>query len=464
MSISDTFKNDAEKIRKSGYFDADWYLKTYPDVGMMGMDPAEHYLKYGAAMRRDPGPHFSTGFYIDTHPGVTRNNLHPLLHHMNRKGPNGQPTPDYHYVLWASFNLAKRHGAQKAAEFAEKFLPAELRYTTEILRANLAIENERRDLWLSHINTYLANFGLSPVSLKVGDTSFLSRLFAESYPAGQDGPLISVLMPAWNAEETVQHAAKSILAQSWSCIELIIVDDASTDGTWDILQKLSESDERVKILRNKKNVGPYVSKNIALKHSKGDFITGHDADDWAHPQRLENQVAEMRERQCAASLTYMVRMQPNGFFGHIGKVTAFSLDGVARKASISCMFERSFLVEKLGFWDSVRFGGDSEMIARAELLLGDAFVTLPQISMICLDLETSLTNHPEHGVDKVRGVSPIRGDYRDSWAAWHQDKMTPQNAYLDFPQKDRRYKAADEMVVSWQNQMANLSNELGESF
>lgn len=56
MNTPDTLKKDAENIRKSGDFDADWYLKTYPDVGALGMDPAEHYLQYGRMLGRNPGP------------------------------------------------------------------------------------------------------------------------------------------------------------------------------------------------------------------------------------------------------------------------------------------------------------------------------------------------------------------------------------------------------------------------
>ena len=84
-----------------------------------------------------------------------------------------------------------------------------------------------------------------------------------------------VMMPAWNSEDTLEAAAMSILDQTWQNLELLIVDDASHDDTWAVMEILARRDERVRITRNKVNVGPYVSKNVALGHARGDWITGH---------------------------------------------------------------------------------------------------------------------------------------------------------------------------------------------
>ncbi|MFD2741606.1 glycosyltransferase family 2 protein [Sulfitobacter aestuarii] len=452
--IFDTLTDDLEAVRQSKHFDADWYLEKYSDVTQLGMDPAEHYLKYGAAMRRDPSRRFCTGFYIDTRPGVTKSGMNPILYDLRRKS-NG---PLKNNVLWAASNVSRYHGYKRALALAMVSLPKDLQFTTHILRANQAHINGDEGSWLANFNAYLEHYKLRPITLKPQGPSLLSRLSVDNLTYVEQGPLISVIMAAWNAEETVDYAARSILQQTWRPLELLIVDDASTDDTWNRLKELAASDTRVKILRNKRNVGPYVSKNIALMRAQGDYITGHDADDWAHPERLENHIraATKEGRNLKASLNYMVRIRADGFFGHIGKITGFSLDGATRKASISCLFEEKFLKERLGYWDSVRFGGDSEMISRAKRLLGDDFADLPQIGMICLDLETSLTNHPIHGVDKVLGVSSVRADYRDDWTAWQNDKMTNENSRLDFPQVKPRYRAAPEMTVPYSDIMENL--------
>lgn len=460
MFNSATLKKDKDRLRKSGYFDSKWYKGQFADVNMTGIDAAEHFLRYGALMCRDPGPNFCTQFYRDTHPGVVRQNLNPVLHHMNRKGAKAPIEPDRHYTLWASFRMTQHYGYETAMQYAEQFLPSDLQYTGQILRANCAISDGRVDDWLASMNTYLSHYALAPVRLKSEDGSLMSRFTTDALPLRHDGPLVSLIMPAWNAESTIMHAARSILNQTWQPLELLIVDDASSDSTWELLKQLAATDNRVKIMRNSINTGPYVAKNIALMHAQGTYVTGHDADDWAHPQRLEKHIeaVTLRGGSLRASLTYMIRMQPDGIFGHIGKVTKFSFDGIARKASISCLFEREFLTKTLGFWDSVRFGADSEMIARTQGLLGEGFESLQQIGMICLDLETSLTNHPDHGVHKTDGVSPIRANYRDSWTLWHKTKMKDANAYLPFPQESRRYDAGEPMVVPYADQKKVVSS------
>lgn len=71
---------DIELLQASHYFNADWYRATYPDTDMIGMDPCLHFLRYGRLLRRDPGPEFQTGFYLDTYTDADAGN--PLLQHL----------------------------------------------------------------------------------------------------------------------------------------------------------------------------------------------------------------------------------------------------------------------------------------------------------------------------------------------------------------------------------------------
>lgn len=370
---------------------------------------------------------------------------------------NGKP-PGPGSALYLAFQLSQTQGHERAIQFAERYLSPELRHTTQILQANAAIDRGDEGAWTAHLNRYLQRHALSPVRLEDGQ-GLLARLSTDPLPKIDEGPLVTVIMPAWNAQGTVRHAARSVLNQTWRNIELIVVDDASTDRTWDVLKELAAEDGRVRIRRNKVNVGPYVSKNVGLSLAKGTFVTGHDADDWAHPQRIERHVQELlaSKGNVRASLTYMIRVTPTGQFRHIGKIGPFSFDGVARKASISCLFHREDLQNILGYWDSVRFAADSEMIARAEAVLGKKFGISRQIGMICLDLETSLTNDPVHGIrSNAGGLSDSRLNYRNSWQHWHKANLPTEPAYLDFPLKQRRYEAAPEMVIAHADQLLNL--------
>lgn len=73
-------KKAIEICKKSVYFDANWYLDRYPDVKAARMDPAIHYVKHGAAERRNPGPNFSTEDYLLENPKVKEKGINPLVH------------------------------------------------------------------------------------------------------------------------------------------------------------------------------------------------------------------------------------------------------------------------------------------------------------------------------------------------------------------------------------------------
>lgn len=100
--------------------------------------------------------------------------------------------------------------------------------------------------------------------------------------------LISVIMPVFNAEQYLEKAIESILNQSYSNIELLLIDDASTDKSYEILR--SYSDKRIRLFRNTKNLGSLKSRNILFNKVKGDYITFQDADDWSSPNRFEKQL------------------------------------------------------------------------------------------------------------------------------------------------------------------------------
>lgn len=108
-------------------------------------------------------------------------------------------------------------------------------------------------------------------------------------------PLVSVIMPAYNVEKYISQAIESILNQTYKNFEFIIVDDASTDNTWKIIQKYKKKDKRIIIIQNKINVNVSQSLNTAIKITKGKYIARMDADDWSYPYRLEKQVKFMEK-------------------------------------------------------------------------------------------------------------------------------------------------------------------------
>ena len=101
-------------------------------------------------------------------------------------------------------------------------------------------------------------------------------------------PLVSVIIPIYNRENTIERAVKSVLEQTYSNLEVILVDDGSKDNTLDILSKIK--DNRVKVLCHGSNKGGSAARNTGLKVATGDYIAFLDSDDEWLPQKLELQI------------------------------------------------------------------------------------------------------------------------------------------------------------------------------
>ena len=131
--------------------------------------------------------------------------------------------------------------------------------------------------------------------------------------------MISVLMGVRNAENTVERAVRSLRAPEGEEMEILCVDDASTDGTWDVLCRLADEEDSVVLLRNEKREGLAAALNGAFARSRGEWIVRMDADDISHPDRLEKEIAFLLE---------------NPGYGFVGSsVRLFDANGVYAKRS-----------------------------------------------------------------------------------------------------------------------------------
>jgi glycosyltransferase involved in cell wall biosynthesis len=101
---------------------------------------------------------------------------------------------------------------------------------------------------------------------------------------------ISVLMPVYNVEAYVAEALASVQSQNFDNIEVVVVDDGSTDGTWQIVEHIANTDPRVKIIRAPHNLGLPLALNLGLSFCQSPYIARMDGDDIALPTRLEKQL------------------------------------------------------------------------------------------------------------------------------------------------------------------------------
>lgn len=114
-------------------------------------------------------------------------------------------------------------------------------------------------------------------------------------------PMVSVVMPVYNAARFLKQAIDSVLSQTYQNIELILVDDCSTDDSMQIMRDYSNKDARIKLFCSRINQGVAKSRNIGVQAAKGEYIALLDSDDLWEKTKLEKQIKSMTESNAAIS-------------------------------------------------------------------------------------------------------------------------------------------------------------------
>ncbi|MCA9616713.1 MAG: glycosyltransferase family 2 protein [Myxococcales bacterium] len=170
-------------------------------------------------------------------------------------------------------------------------------------------------------------------------------------------PQVSVIVAAFNARNTVTAAVHSLLGQDLADLEVLLCDDASTDGTWSVLAESFARDRRVRLFRSNENQGPYNVRNSLLPHARGEFVTFHDADDIAFPERLSTQVEAIRRSRADACIAKWFRVHSSG------NIVFFSDHNCTRRSLVSLMISRRIL-DAIPTFRNASFGGDLEYFER----------------------------------------------------------------------------------------------------
>lgn len=257
------------------------------------------------------------------------------------------------------------------------------------------------------------NTSINPFNRLSCDQGSINKIYHEKK--------VSILVPAFNAEQYIEVAVNSLLNQSWQNLEIIIVDDASSDKTWEKIQAFAKRDSRIVPLRNDKNMGAYPTRNRALQNATGDIITVHDSDDWSHPQLIELQIAPLlNDEKVRGSFSMMCRANADLFFNL--RPSRDFLEFIHR--SYPSLMMRREDVLALAQWDGVIANADDEFVKRARLKYGeDAFVDVaPRVPLsIFLSHEASLT---ESAGTNLRSITfGLRQEYHLQAAHWYKTTL-----------------------------------------
>gem|GEM_PF-2965132 len=269
---------------------------------------------------------------------------------------------------------------------------------------------------LACFNGCLVAYGLPGVNLRDGQAPFSALNVQATRPLHpiNSGPLVSVLMTSFNSADRVGAAVESLLAQTWQAIEIIVVDDASTDGTSARLAALAAHDARVRPVFLEQNVGTYAAKHVALQLAQGEFITCHDADDWSHPKKIELQLRPLLQNPgLVCTVSCWVRVTDDGRF------YARQVFPLMRLNPSSPLFRRKQILERAGAWDVVRTGADSEFLERIKAVFGPkAVLRIGQPLALGSHRTGSLMTAEDTGYS-AEGRSTSRQAYWDAWNQWH---------------------------------------------
>ncbi|WP_009633297.1 glycosyltransferase family 2 protein [Synechocystis sp. PCC 7509] len=116
-------------------------------------------------------------------------------------------------------------------------------------------------------------------------------------------PLVSVIIPAYNAEAFIERTLNSVLGQTYNNLEVLVVDDGSKDKTFELVQSIAQKDSRVTLIQQK-NAGVATARNLAIEKSQGEYIAPIDADDIWYPSKIEKQVKCILEAGESVGLVY----------------------------------------------------------------------------------------------------------------------------------------------------------------
>ncbi|GAA6194438.1 glycosyltransferase [Phaeobacter sp. NW0010-22] len=466
------------------FFDPEWYLRNYPDVAATGINPLRHFLRHGRTEGRLPCAMTAVWRERDLRWGMLEHGIEALT----ALAARGQG-PERVWALLACARASARQGDWVAADkhlcnldieseliagfclpdppllaIEAALMTGDLSRAHEIWRqarrlfglssdlrlaaANIqAARSGHGSAWQRHLARLYHRAGLNGVQVSPdsGPQATFDRLQSRGpLLTRRTGPLVSVILPARNAADTIDTALHSLRRQSWRALEILVVDNGSTDATAARARQHAAEDPRIRLLDGAAEPGAYPARNIGLATARGAFITLLDADDWAHPARIARQTrALMRAPARMASVSHWVRTTPDlrftRWWGETGLI----------HRNVSSLMIRAELRDTLGFWDRTRAGADTEYYDRIQAVHGPQSIievapgTPLSFGRVRAD---SLTQTAETGLDSQH-YGP-RYSYRMASRRWHQ-RMQNDNA-LPLPQypTQRPFPAPPELTLN----------------
>ena len=266
--------------------------------------------------------------------------------------------------------------------------------------------------WHRLVNSVFTAAGLEPIEVLEGIGDPLDHILCSPRAVVDDGPLVTVLVPTHNSGHRLGTALSSLFKQTWTNLEILILDDGSDLENRFRIDAWAERDARARVLRMGRNVGNYAARNAGLDEAAGEFVTVHDDDDWSHPRKVEIQARNLvANPSTLANLSQMVRATSALEFTRINSNVTWVQPNYS-----SLMYRRREVIETIGYFDEVNRAADAEYRNRLVRATGRAPTVVggPPLSILRVR-SGSLT----HGEIQRAHIHPTRRWYDLSSRWWH---------------------------------------------
>lgn len=295
----------AEGRNPCALFDTELYLERNPDVALVGMNPLVHYVRHGAREGRTASLLFDSERYLRKYPDVAASGANPLAHYVKhgwREGREGNPLFDQDWYV-RRYSDAVGAAPCPLAHFAERALDEGLsphplfdtafyldRYPDVIATGMNPLahymlfgHSERRTPHPDYETEWYVREQIDAASGPRPRLAPLVKLDTAPAPSAPSGPLVSVIVPNYNHARFLPQRLDSIYGQTYANIEVILLDDASTDDSLSVLESYrARYPDKTRLIRNERNSGAVFSQwQKGIEAARGELVWICESDDFA---------------------------------------------------------------------------------------------------------------------------------------------------------------------------------------
>jgi glycosyltransferase involved in cell wall biosynthesis len=446
-STSSGFTRFAERgFGARDLFDEKWYLQRNPELANARIDALTHYLQLGGFEGKDPNPLFDSDWYLTQYPDVARTALNPLVH----------------YVRWGAFEGRDPHPLFDTDWYLAQNpdLPDGLNPLIHYIKQG-AIE------W--RCPSKLFEMGAAVPTVRHTDTATLIC----DRKRRPDFPKVSIVVPVFNKARFISECLGSILAQTFTDIEIICVNDGSNDGSVALLQSYYQKDERITVVHNAHSYGAGIARNIGINIAQGEYLQFTDADDVLPPTAIEmlycvaknDNVEAVRGNLAVFSDSSSdAQFQSSGATGRLTKVDWTTTEQVYLPwYHVTYLISRELVVKNELSYPDLIDGEDPVFIAKV-LVNAKTISTIPEITYLCRIAGGAGRQSLRHVVDFIRHAAMVRDVFlefhAESWTAGYRPYLL--GGFNEFFLRNTPRTRLEEAVIALALKQSGILADFGQ--